>query len=489
MDIKYDPEPTLARFHASDKFFRGIRGPIGSGKSVACVMEIISRCMEMPPDSRGRRRSRWAIVRNTTAQLRDTTLKTFVEWIPEELCTITRSPRITGRIDSPLSDGTRLDVEVIFLPMDHPRSERDLLSLELTGIWFNEARELPLNFITAGLSRCGRFPRSADVPHYWSGGIADTNSPDTFHWWYHRAVEKTPENWEFFDQPPALLCENGKYLPNPAAENIRHQPKGARYYLDMVDGADPDWLDVMVLCHYKSLFDGKPVYQPFWNENIHVSKTPLPVERNRELYLAFDFGLTPACVAGQLMPNGQLRILREWCSENMGLRQFCRDLLLPDLSRDFNGMRYVVTGDPAGAQRSQVDRDDSCYAELARNGLSCTAARTNDFEPRRRAVINRLTYLAGGEPGYLLDPSCQMLRQGFTGGYMFELINRVGEGGTLRYREQPAKNIFSHIHDANQYLCLYLQPEATAVRDGFRRMMDDNRRRMNRLRERDILEV
>ena len=41
MDIKYDPEPTLARFHASDKFFRGIRGPIGSGKSVACVIEII----------------------------------------------------------------------------------------------------------------------------------------------------------------------------------------------------------------------------------------------------------------------------------------------------------------------------------------------------------------------------------------------------------------------------------------------------------------
>ena len=41
MDIKYDPEPTLARFHASDIFFCCIRGTIGSGKSVACVMEII----------------------------------------------------------------------------------------------------------------------------------------------------------------------------------------------------------------------------------------------------------------------------------------------------------------------------------------------------------------------------------------------------------------------------------------------------------------
>ena len=93
MDIVYEPEPTLLKFHQSNKFFRGIRGPIGSGKSVGCVMEIYSRCLEMPPDARGRRRSRWAIIRNTNAQLRDTTLKTWREWIPEEVCRITMSPR------------------------------------------------------------------------------------------------------------------------------------------------------------------------------------------------------------------------------------------------------------------------------------------------------------------------------------------------------------------------------------------------------------
>ena len=39
--------------------------------------------------------------------------------------------------------------------------------------------------------------------------------------------------------------------------------------------------------------------------------------------------------------------------------------------------------------------------------------------------------------------------------------------------------------------CAHAQtvPVVPAVRDGFRRMMDDNRRRMNRLRDRDILEV
>ncbi len=481
MDIVYEPEPTLLKFHQSNKFFRGIRGPIGSGKSVGCVMEIYSRCLEMPPDARGRRRSRWAIIRNTNAQLRDTTLKTWREWIPDEVCRITMSPRITGKIDMPLADGTRLDVEVIFMAMDNLKAERDLLSLELTGVWFNEARELPLVFITAGLSRCGRFPRQSDVPRYWTGGIADTNSPDMHHWWFKRAVEHTPENWEFFDQPPALLLEDGHYYPNPVAENIRHHSKGFRYYLDMIDGADPDWIAVMVLCQYKSLFTGKPVYSPVWNDNFHASKTPLAVLPDQPLYLAFDFGLTPACVAGQLAANGQLRILREWCSEEMGIRQLVRDAILPDLARDFRNLRYIVTGDPAGTQRSQVDKDDSCFEELARNGLPGTPARTNDFEPRRRAVINRLTYLAAGEPGYLLDPRCTMLREGFLGGYQFELIQTLGDGGLQRYKEVPAKNMFSHIHDANQYLCLALQPETRAqsetVQKNIARMQQLNRMR------------
>ena len=57
--------PTLARFHESDAFFRSIRGPIGSGKTTACIAEIIKRAHEQRPGPDGRRRTRWAAIRNT----------------------------------------------------------------------------------------------------------------------------------------------------------------------------------------------------------------------------------------------------------------------------------------------------------------------------------------------------------------------------------------------------------------------------------------
>ena len=488
MNIEYEAAPTLKKFHLSNAFFRGIRGPIGSGKSVACVMEILSRAMEMAPDSRGRRRSRWAIVRNTVAELRDTTLKTFLEWIPPEICRVTRSPRITATVRQELADGTTIELEVLFMSMDNPKATRDLLSLELTGIWFNEARELSLEVITNGLSRVGRFPRAAEVPHYWSGGIADTNSPDTFSWWYDRAEQHHPDNWDFFDQPPALIKEQDeqsgevKYFPNPAAENVKNHQKKYRYYLDMISGADPEWVDVMICCEYKSLFTGKPVYAPVWSNRLHRSPTPLEVLPNLPLVLAFDFGLTPACLAGQVAPNGQLRILREWVSLDMGLRQLLRDMVLPDLALHFPGMKYEVTFDPAGVQRSQVNDADSCAEELARNGLPGKPARTNDFEPRRRAVINRLSYLAGGQVGYIVDPSCETLLAGFNGGYQFELIQKLDSGGGKRYREMPAKNIFSHIHDANQYLCLLLQPENASAAE-HEHQISEKQLQLNRSRQ------
>ena len=51
MDIlKYRAEPTLAKFHRSKAFVRGVRGPIGSGKSVACCWEILRKVLEIQPD-------------------------------------------------------------------------------------------------------------------------------------------------------------------------------------------------------------------------------------------------------------------------------------------------------------------------------------------------------------------------------------------------------------------------------------------------------
>src|SRR5687767_3217677 len=58
-------------------------GPFGSGKSSGCVIELVKRAgaQAVDPVSR-KKRSRWAVIRNTYRQLQDTTIKTFHQWLP-----------------------------------------------------------------------------------------------------------------------------------------------------------------------------------------------------------------------------------------------------------------------------------------------------------------------------------------------------------------------------------------------------------------------
>ena len=455
-EIHYRAEPTLAAFHKDSSFVRGIRGPIGSGKSVACCWEIYLRAVAQKADANKRRRSRWVVIRNTYPELKTTTIKTWLEWFGTLGRMRWDSPP-TFQIDQLLEDGTRLQLEVIFMSMETEADAKKLLSLEVTGAWINEARELPKAVITNAMSRVGRFPRADGSG--WSGVIMDTNSPSTFHWWYHAAEEERPANWKFFDQPPAILRENDRYLLNPLAENLRNIPKGPDYYLDLISGNDPEWIDVMLCCDYKSIFTGKPVYKSSWNDRMHVSAQPLAILPDRELVLGFDFGLTPAAVAAQQSASGQLRILAEWCSEDMGLTQFLQNLVLPDLRAGrFRNLAVRCVGDPAGVQRTQADSQVSCASVFRNFGLDFEPAATNDFEPRRRAVLDRLNRMALGEPAYLVDPSCVMLRQGFNGGYQFALLQTRSSSGDLKFHAEPEKNLFSHVHDANQYLVMSFDP-------------------------------
>ena len=54
--LNYKPSGTsLKNFLKDNNFFRGLRGPVGSGKSVACCIEIIRRALEQKPSERKQR--------------------------------------------------------------------------------------------------------------------------------------------------------------------------------------------------------------------------------------------------------------------------------------------------------------------------------------------------------------------------------------------------------------------------------------------------
>lgn len=514
MQINYEATPTCARLHSSDKFIRGIKGPVGSGKSVGCLQELFRLACDQWPNSRNERLTRWAVIRNTSIELRTTTLNTFKQWFPEPLSSVTLSPYICATIELPLPDGTKVKTEFYFLALDRDDDVRKLLSLEVTGGFMNESRELSYAVLKALRERSGRYPARIDhyddtetykAPRDENGDIQpckrkaivmDTNPPDDEHWWYQLDVDgclkkeadkaaakkEVSRLFDFFNTPPPLLYADGKYEKNPAAENIKYLPKGYQYYFDMIGGNTWDHINVMVLGNYGTIRDGKPVY-PEYNDAIHSSEN-LKGAEGFPICLGWDFGLTPSCIIGQMTDTGQVRILAELVTEDMHVRQFARDVVKPFLSRHFNNVDIgFSTADPSGTGRGDaegkspigilndeyVDDDEFNDVPLEMgfetvpatvNGQPC-----NDPSTRLDAVKSFLIRMVGsGEPGIIIRRgTCSTIRKGFQGQYRYKKVQTAGK--TEVYHDKPVKDKFSHPHDALQYLCMGFKGGYNPVKD------------------------
>ena len=448
----YIPTPTAALFLGDRKsIVKGLIGPVGSGKSVCCLMDLLLRATEQQPNSAGVRRTRFAIVRDTYRVLATTTIKTFEEWVSPECSRISREAPFIANVWGELDDGTLYESEFVFLALDRPDDCDKLLSMELTGAWLNEARTVSKTIFTSLLERTGRFPPRIDAPTTWAGIVMDTNPPDTDHWYYRLAEEERPAGYHFFRQPGGVMLVDGVYVPNPAAENIDHLPLGYDYYLrQCVPGADVNYITVMMMGEYGAIRGDRPVY-PGFSDRLHVSPRPLEILRNRPIELAFDFGLTPACVFYQQRDDGQMRVLRECYLDYGDIRQLASQEVKPLLNREFRDMEIRAVGDPAGMAGAQGDLTVNCFGELLRQGIPARPSPVtgNRIGPRIQAVAELLgRIVTRGEPALILDPSCTRLRKGFLSGYHFR---RKSTGDGTMFRDEPEKNEFSHIHDALQY--------------------------------------
>jgi hypothetical protein len=141
----YVPDGRVLRgFMKSSARVRIVRGPIRSGTSSMCCMEIWRRSCEQKQGADGYRRTRWAIVRNTYPDLQQSTVKTWLGWFPE---------KDFGRFiwSKPMVHTLRkgdVIIEVVFLALDKPEDVSKLRSTEFTGIWFNELEYIPKEIST-----------------------------------------------------------------------------------------------------------------------------------------------------------------------------------------------------------------------------------------------------------------------------------------------------------------------------------------------------
>ena len=465
--IEYRASPTGRRFHASTAFVRGIMGPVGSGKSVACCFELFSKAMKQKPGIDGVRKSRVLVVRNTLPQLETTTIKTWLDWFPEDIFGhMTRKPPYTQMVKYRLTDGTMMQMEVIFIALDKPEDVKKLLSLECTWIWFNEAREIEREIVDAGTARVGRYPSVKDRPDdldddeawpTYSGIILDTNPPDDEHWWYRAAEQDewrrdaesgslTPLNqipdsmrWEFWSQP------SGK---SPDAENVQNLPAG--YYDKISVGKTLEWVNVYVHGRYGFVVDGRPVYQNSFNPKIHVAEKPIPIDPYAKVKAGVDAsGRNPSAIFSQTGSDGQVRKVHEFVCEDMGAELFA-GLLKREINSVFPNNDIEWWGDPAAFYKQ--NSDERTYADIlkAKAGITIKPAPVLRIKPRIEAVESSFLRLGpGGKPAVLISPTCKTYIRGLSGGYKYK---RMQVSGSARYSIEPDKNRFSDIQDADQYL-------------------------------------
>jgi hypothetical protein len=505
LQIAYTASPTAAKFHQSPKPVRGFLGPVGNGKSVCCINEGLRLSFDQWPNAQGVRKSRGVIVRNTGPELRTTVLNTWKQWVPESIAPIVLHPVITCTLDQLLADGTRVEMEIYFLALDNDKDVKKLLSLEATWIFLNEAKELPYSVVKAARERIGRYPSVVDgyqdspdyeAPRDAEGNyqpckrkalLMDTNPPADDHWWFQLAEEgclKTAKNkdeaklqvaevFDFFRGPPPLLKVDGKYQPNPEAENIENLPGGYQYYLDMLAGNTDEHVNVMVLGNYGTIAEGRLVY-PHYSDRIHCPEAGAKAIKGLPIGLGWDFGLTPALVVGQLTKEGQLRTVAELVSEDMDARTFARDYAKPFLDTYFKGFEISHSyGDPSGNNRGEGEgksaigilNDEYIENENDAIGLGFTTegAPTNDPTQRIDAVSRFMARMVNGEPAYVLNKPCATLRRGKQGGYCYKRVKAIGSDG--KFKDKPDKNRYSHAADAEQYMALGFVHGYTAQND------------------------
>ena len=445
--------PTCARFMKSAAFGRLIAGPVGSGKTTACVIELLRRSVQQSIGANGYRNTRHAIVRQTLKQLKDTVLKDCQQWL--EGLGAWKVSENTYHVEF---DDVRS--EWVFIPLEDAADQARLLSMQLTGAWLSECIEMDISVLAPLTGRLGRFPSADFGAPSWHGWIADTNFPTEMTPW-QQFMENPPPGVQIFKQPSGL---------SPEAENLDHllqteesrrlplgdpvrQEHGRRYYTRYVDlyGEDSDWVKRYVKAEYGDDPSGAAVFKNTFKSSFHIVDDTQLIP-GYPLLIGQDFGRNPWSLICQMDHMGRLLVHEEVPATNVGLEKHVLQSLRPRLfSNKYLGYKVCAVGDPSGVAKGSI-AEESCIEALQRLGLPCFPAPTNDIEPRLRAVEALLGRQTNGGPSLLISRAgAPFLCRAMSGGYRFVKT----KGGALKtVPDKNDKEGFSHVCDDLQYVAL-----------------------------------
>jgi len=470
LNVKLDPSENQEAFIRSHVLENCFMGPRGEGKTDGGIMAMTYHAAIQ--DKRYRPIP-WAVVRDTWKNLERTTYRSFMY----PTVTTSLAYQLRGRIKEreggrqlKLVDAKGNAIWIAFLfGMDTPDDLNQLLSMQIGGLWVEEAApamqeeigrgiaedvwtmgitslrhpimtDKAVEFLkehgtnVAGMSdqvkREGillgaltRTPYNDIVPRNRRAQIT-MNYPSEDHWTWVRFFEEGGADRALFRIPQG---EN-IYVDNQYRENMARSLAGRQDLLDRLVIGRPAHvqLGVAVTPEYHETLNGGP-----WHRSDKVLD-PMP---NIPVIRFWDGDLHPACHFAQITPRGKfigLDTLRA-PETGLGMKQFLDYYVKPMiLNRYSNVAKWRDTGDPTLKDRDPSDSSVTAAGMIEKELNTTYEPGVLRWGPRKEALKELLTKtLSDGEPMFVLSKHEKLMHRALSGGWHYN------KSSTGKISEEP----------------------------------------------------
>jgi hypothetical protein len=412
---------------------------MGEGKSAAIAWCIWYHTINNPG-------AKWAVIRDTWENLRDTTLEEFLRWFPDG---------VAGNFVKSTKTWTwnceGLSGKIYWLGMDVEQDAAKLQSRELAGVCLDEPAP------AAGQGGISEFIFDAAMTRLrqpgmkWYGVKLAENNPDEGHWTHRRFVEpgyKGDPNIKL----PELQTRGFNFFQTVRPENLKNLPDG--YYETMANRYDeagrPDLKARFAEGEFGFQQPGEPV-TPEFNKSIHV-KPSLNV-LDSQLYCCWDFGHNPTCLISQITPMTNWNFLEAYVGDGIGTLELIEDIIKGRIEERFKGLPISHYGDPQGKQRSDASIEITAVKVIKDHLGGRWYPGPREWGERRDSAKRALGLLRNGTGLVQIDEKrAKPLWHALRGGWHYQKHNN----GMIS--TQARKDINSHPGDAFGYAAAILFP-------------------------------
>lgn len=454
-----------------------IMGPLGAGKTTACVFKRITAATWAPiawhpEDGKPTRMCRWIVLRDTFRSTEKTVLESWKQWFPKSY----PGSNSAGGNDRPLvhalkflgQDGVRVEAITEFAGLGENSIETLMKGREYSGAWLNELDTHAEGALDDMEQRVGRYPK-ADIlltereleqlgqqlehavvssPRRQKTVIGDMNAPTLDNWTYETLVVNRGPDRAFHQQP------SGR---SPDAENLFNLEPD--YYERIIANQEERFVRRMVDNQFGYSRAGRPVYATF-DDRRHVAASPIAFKPDLDLHVGIDTstaGLSPAAMFAQVAVR--ISFLDElWAGQGVGPARFGERMrahfeeFYPNLQRS----RLKLWFDPAAFGGNDSEAGQQHAAEIISSTLGVPAlipgSGSNEISLRLKAMETEFRGYLEPNTSILVSPRCKLWIQAAAGKYRFK---KKPDSATNEYEDLPEKaHPWSDLPDAGQYVVI-----------------------------------